>query len=931
MKLKFDSDLPHQLDAIRAVIDVFAGQATDAPLDFTPTVAGGLFHAVSNHLSLSDAQLLQNVQTVQKNNDVEISARLEEMSFVGGDNDNGNTDNASDTDAENRCALNFSIEMETGTGKTYVYLRTIYELHQQYGFKKFVIVVPSVAIREGVLKNLQITHEHLQSLYNRPPATFRDYHRRNSVSALRSFAANDNIEILLLNIDSFAKDENVINKLNETGRKPIEFIRAVRPIVLVDEPQNMETEKRRKAIISLNPLCTLRYSATHRTPYNLLYSLNPVNAYDLGLVKQIEVDSVIEEDSQNDAFVTLEKITTAKTQMTAKISIFVNGATVPVKKSINITFKNWGRQSDADRKRETDLYLRSNQRDVYKGWVIEEIDAVNQVISFTNGRALWVGETQGNLGEEVMKFQIERTIREHLDKSVQRHPAGIKVLSLFFIDKVANYRSYDEAGNPQAGKFALWFSEFYAEISKNNKYKDLPKFAVEQVHNGYFSQDKNKKLKDTSGETQADDDTYKLIMRDKEKLLDINEPLQFIFSHSALREGWDNPNVFQICTLNETKSEMKKRQEIGRGLRLAVNQNGERSHDKSINILTVIANESYHDFAQVLQREIEEDCGVNFTGRIKNKKERKVVSYRKGFDLDPNFLDIWNKIKHKTSYCVYYTTDELIKKATAEFAHIEITAPRISATKVKIAINQDGVLSGGGVFKSHEYDAPTWTMPDVVRYIQERTKLSCDTIFQIIKRANQFENILINPQLFMDSAVVAIKKVLHDLLIDGIKYEKIGDHVYEMKLFTENELTAYFTEYTHTLSDNRKTIYADIIPLDSQVENKFASDCENYEQIKFFFKLPSWFIIPTPIGDYNPDWAIVFEDDVKVYFVAETKNTGGKKIDRDKLRPAELQKIKCGEKCFADDAEVEFEVVQTVNEVLQKAPKSRKRKPSTQA
>ncbi len=530
MKLHFDSNQEYQLDAIKAITDIFEGQPlSDGDFEFSVSSAGALLseNGLGNHLALSEEQILENVKTIQQRN--EIKDKVSELQ-----------------------GMNFSVEMETGTGKTYVYLRTIYELNRLYGFKKFVIVVPSIAIREGVLKNLQITNEHFQSLYDKAAINF-DIYDSKKVSHLRGFASANTIQILILNIDAFAKDENIINKPNDklTGKKPIEFIQSSRPIVIVDEPQNMETDIRKKAIENLNPLCTLRYSATHTNLYNLMYSLNPVKAYDLGLVKQIEVDSVVSENAMNDAFVQVEKIQpSGKNKIIAKLKIDVNTAKGVVRKSVTV---------DRDK---YDLYKLSGERDIYQDLKVTEIDLSNQVVSLSNGQMLTVGETQGGLNDEVLRYMVQKTVEEHLKKEKFYKPKGIKVLTLFFIDKVKNYRDYDSSGNPLKGKFAEWFEEIFQNEIRKTAFAGLIHYSVDEIHNGYFSQDNKGRIKDTGGETQADDDTYKLIMQDKEKLLDINTPLRFIFSHSALREGWDNPNVFQICTLNETKSEIKKRQEI---------------------------------------------------------------------------------------------------------------------------------------------------------------------------------------------------------------------------------------------------------------------------------------------------------------------------------------------------------------------------------
>lgn len=882
MILHFEPNLQFQLDAINSVVRLFDGQPKEnGETDFVISEEGNfdLIGGISNRLVISKEQVLGNLQDVQRGNGIESSGALSGM--------------------------NFSVEMETGTGKTYVYLRTIYELYKQYGFKKYVIVVPSVAIREGVLKNLEITYEHFQNLYDNIPMHYMVYDS-NKISSLRGFASGNHIEILVINIDSFAKDENIINKPNDrmTGQIPVEFIRSCNPVVIVDEPQNMETDKRKKAIENLNPLCTLRYSATHRNLYNLVYSLNPVKAYDLGLVKQIEVDSVMEANSSNDAYVYVDSINATKNKVSAKLFIMANGQNGVIKKSVSV------RAGD-------DLYKLSNEREIYRnGYIVEEIDAANDNITLSNGVILNRGMEQGALTDEVMKSQMRKTIEEHLKKELKLQSKGVKVISLFFIDKVANYREYDSNGAPEQGKFALWFEEIYSELMKRDSYKSLDKYNVKETHNGYFSQDKKGLFKDTSGETLADYDTYGLIMKDKEKLLNIDNPLRFIFSHSALREGWDNPNVFQICTLNETKSEMKKRQEIGRGLRLAVDSTGRRIYDKNINRLTVIANESYNDFAKALQQEIEGDCGVSFEGRIKNKRERVSIKYRKGFETDPNFIEIWNRINNKTTYRVNYDTDSLINDAADAVKVMDkIFSPSIRSTKANITMSESGIEASYLGEKNMRYDNFKWPIPDVLGYIQSKTELTRHTIAQIIEKSGRTGDILVNPQLFMDKCSQAILDTLHKLMIAGIQYKKIVGCKYEMHLFEDQELETYLDDFAFIVSDRSKTVYEKYIPLDSTVENQFAKDCESSEQIKFYFKLPSWFKIRTPIGSYNPDWAIVFNDEKKIYFVAETKETGNGQVDFSKLRLSEQQKIKCGRVHFEQFDDVEYKVVSRVGEL----------------
>jgi type III restriction enzyme len=884
MKLTFEPNLNYQQEAIKSITDLFEGQPLeDSILEFNLKEEGtlNLINGVSNNLILSEEQILTNLKSIQAKNKIKISDKLDGM--------------------------HFSVEMETGTGKTYVYLRTIYELNELYGFKKFVIVVPSVAIREGVLKNLEITHEHFQTLYDNVPVNFQVYDS-TKVSTLRGFATNNNIEVLVINIDSFAKDENIINKPNDklNGQKPVEFIQATNPIVIVDEPQNMETEKRIAAIENLKALCTLRYSATHRNQYNLTYNLNPVKAYDLGLVKQIEVDSIIEENAYNDAFVKVDSVKATKSKVTAKVSININDKGGVKKKSVSVKVGD-------------DLYKLSNEREIYAdGYIIEEIDAINQCISISNGNLLYKGDSQGGLTDEVMKFQIRKTIEEHLKKEKRLNKLGIKVLSLFFIDKVANYRTYDSTANEVKGKFAEWFEEIYQQYISKSAFKELDKFPVEETHNGYFSQDKKGVFKDTSGETKADDDTYSLIMKDKEKLLGLENSLRFIFSHSALREGWDNPNVFQICTLNETKSDIKKRQEIGRGLRLAVDQTGKRIYDQNINRLTLIANEAYDDFAKALQKEIEDDCGVAFKGRIKNKNGRTAIKYRKGFEADPKFLEIWEKLKNKTTYRVDYKTDDLITFAAKAIKDLpKIKAPSIRSTKIGITMKDEGVSTNYVGEKVESYGDYSWKIPDVLGYIQSKTELTRSTIEEILSKSGRIEDVLINPQLFLDLTSQAIKRTLYDLMVDGIKYQKIGGSEYEMALFEAQELEVYLNDFSFRVSNASKTIYEEFVPLDSGVESKFAKDCESSEQIKFYFKLPNWFKIPTPIGNYNPDWAIVFEDEKKIYFVAETKDTGTPQVDLSKLSEDEQMKIKCGKAHFNEFEGLDYKVVNKVGQLIE--------------
>lgn len=903
MKLHFDPNQNYQLQAIQSVTDLFEGQLLNKS-DFEFSLSESDLslqlneNGFGNKLLISDKQIEENLRRIQKRNLSPGSSRSSE--YLTPNPSFRQVGTGSKGEGKLIHGRNFSIEMETGTGKTYVYLRTIYELNKIYGFKKFVIVVPSIAIREGVLKNLEITHEHFQDLYERIPAKYEVYDSRK-VSSLRSFASSNNIQILVINIDSFAKDETVIKKPNDklSGKKPIEFIQSTNSIVIIDEPQNMETEIRKKAIANLNPLCTLRYSATHTNLYNLIYRLDPVKAYDLGLVKQIEVDSIFTQHGSNQSFIAIESIT-HKPSLKAKLKIDYNSNEGVIRKIIAV-------------KTGDDLYSLSNGREVYKdGFIVNEIDASNQCIGFSNGISLQAGQAQGGFTDEIMKYQIKKTIQEHLKKEKEYKPLGIKVLSLFFIDRVANYRSYNEKGDVVQGKFAKWFEEIFNEEIKKPPYRDLVTFEIEHLHNGYFAQDKRGHFKDSSGETKADDNTYHLIMKDKERLLDINVPLRFIFSHSALREGWDNPNVFQICTLNETKSELKKRQEIGRGLRLAVNQKGNRSFDKNINKLTVIANESYEDFAKQLQKEIQEECGVDFEGRIKKKEDRIKITLKKNYQFDEKFLDLWNRIKYKTIYRVNYNTDNLIQEASENIKRSkEIIRPILISEKVKVNITEEGVsIDTIGTNLPIEIEESFKIIPDIIGYIQNKTELTRSTILRILKESGRLNDILINPQLFLDNVVSEIKKVMDELMLNGIKYEKVAGRLYEMKLFESPDVESY-KQNLKSVKNQNKTLY-NYIEFDSEIEKQFANDCENNENIEFYMKLPRWFTIETPIGKYNPDWALIFKDEKKIYFVAETKGS----TNEDDLRVSESSKIKYGKKHFEEFQNVTFKEAESLSGLL---------------
>ena len=865
MELQFET-LDYQMHAIQAAVDLFIGQPNQQT-EFGLKAQNDMRFVANLPLQINDEQLQQNLAK-QQNKFNFYRTLIEEQ------------------------GRNFTVEMETGTGKTYVYLRTIFELNRQYGWQKFVIVVPSVPIREGVLHTLETTRSHFATLFDNPSINPKYEYKSNQLSRLKAFATGNHIEILVMNIDAFAKESNVINTQNESGDAPIRYIQNVNPIVIIDEPQNMETDIRRHAITSLNPLFTLRYSATHKNAYNPIFRLNPVQAYELGLVKQIEVDSVLADNDVNGAYVALKEINTGAKSWSAKVEILVNDKSMK-KKIVTI-------------KQNQDLFDLSKQNEAYRiGYILEGMNVEEQQIQFSGGLKVTKGVDNSLLKDDIQKMQIRRTIEEHLRKEKILNPLGIKVLSLFFIDKVDNYRN--------DGKFYQWFEEIYRELTHG---KDPV-----GVHEGYFSKDKKGVLKDTNGTTQADNDTYHLIMRDKETLLSLDKPLRFIFSHSALREGWDNPNVFQICTLNDTHSEIKKRQEIGRGLRLPVNQFGVRSYERDKNILTVIANESYEEFATKLQREIEEDCGVSFDkGQIKNKQDRKYVRYRKDFSQHPEFAAIWERIKHQTTYRVNFSQDDLIESAVKNLVKMpRIDEVKIRHEKVAFAINEKGVTTE--YRSSNQVTSKThWDIPDVLGELQKKTGLTRQTICRILQKSERLAEIYHNPQRFIDLVAEKINEALSQIMADGVEYHRIADRTYEMTLFKDFEF--YLNQYSFSVSNQSKTIYEGYIALDSNTENTFARHCESSENVEFYFKLPRNFKIPTPLGNYNPDWAVVFKGQNKVYFVAETKNTGKgiqRGVDESKLDSSEQMKIAYARKNFEhlhrDYDDLEYRVVEKVEEL----------------
>lgn len=865
MQIQYEQ-LDYQKQAIDSIVDLFQGEITHHQDDFSLSDKDNM-RVIANELSLSKDDIFDNLKNIQTQNQLSLSDKLDN--------------------------LYFSVEMETGTGKTFVYLNTIFELYQRYGWRKFIIVVPSVAIREGVLQTLNSTKAHFKDEFNSPIYHYGEYSGRKT-NLLKHFATSTHIEILVMNIQSFEKESNIINQQRENGVL-MELIQATNPIVIIDEPQNISSDKRKNAIDNLNPLFTIGYSATHKEIINKVYSLNPVQAFEQGLVKQIVVNSVVSQD-KNNAFIELKEVVN-KGGLKAKIIIDINENRKIKRKTITVKMGD-------------DLYEKSKQNPNYQGSMVTGIDLENQIVRFSNGIEIARGVNLDYLKDDIMKQQIHATIKVHLQREKQLNPLGIKVLSLFFIDKVENYRTNAQG---EIGKFYHWFEELYELETKQS---------ASGVHSGYFSQDKKGNAKNSNGTTKDDNDAYELIMRDKERLLSLDEPVRFIFSHSALKEGWDNPNVFQICTLNETTSTIKKRQELGRGLRLCVNQNGERVYDEQVNILTVIPNESYEQFASSLQQEYIDDCGVKFEKtHIKNAENERTVTYRFDAFTDPLFLQIWERIRQKTKYRVAFDSDELIKLASQALNKMPaIAKPRIEIKKARLIQNSETGVQTKEVYSDYQYLDKKIAIPDILKALQNKTGLTRQTLVEILRQSGRIDEIKNNPQRFIEIVAELINNELYDLMKNGIYYQKL-DEIYEQNLFETYQI--YTNQYTFDVNKMDKTIYNGVLDLDSITEHQFATDCENYdEQVDFYFKLPKKFKIPTPIGNYNPDWAIVInKNSEQVYFIAETKNTGDKSIQDgvvvDKLKWEERFKIACAKRFFEINDEVGYQVVQKINELTE--------------
>ncbi|MBP7701869.1 MAG: DEAD/DEAH box helicase family protein [Phenylobacterium sp.] len=972
MKLHFEPDLDYQHTAIEAVCDLFRGQEINRT-EFTVTrqAGGGAQQelglvenalGIGNRLTLLDDEIVSNLNEIQLRNGLPPSASL-----ASGD---------------------FTVEMETGTGKTYVYLRTIFELNKRFGFTKFVIVVPSVAIKEGVYKTLQITEEHFKGLYSGQPFDYFLYDS-SKLGQVRNFATSPTIQIMVVTVGAInKKDVNNLYKDSEKtgGEAPIDLIRATRPVIVVDEPQTVDgglEGRGKEALSAMNPLCTLRYSATHVDKHHMVYRLDAVDAYERKLVKQIEVASLEVEGGHNKAYLRFLSASNKGGTVTARVEMDVQQGGQVRRKEVTV--------QDGDDLEDT------TGRAIYKDCRIGEIrvagkDSLLEVKTAGSESFLAMGQAIGDVDPDAIKrLMIRRTITEHLEKERRLAPLGIKVLSLFFIDAVEHYRSYDEDGNAVKGKYATIFEEEYRRAAKLPEYASLFKEVdlttdAEEVHDGYFSIDKAKRWTDTAENNQANRDSaeraYNLIMKDKEKLLSFDTKLKFIFSHSALKEGWDNPNVFQICALREIGTERERRQTIGRGLRLCVKsvgpEKGHRVRGFEINTLTVIATESYEAFAENLQKEIEADTGIRFgivekhqfaaisvqqedgtlamlgfeqsaaiheylkgadfidakgkvqdklrtalkegtltvpdelaahlpqikevlrkiAGKldIKNADDRKAVRVRKEVLHSAEFQALWDRIKHRTTYRVHFDNAKLIEDCTKAISSAPpITKAKAVIRKADLAIGQGGVIATetatSGPVTIEEGDI---ALPDVLTDLQDRTQLTRRSLVTILTESGRLGDFRRNPQAFIELAAETINRTKRLALVDGIKYQRIGDdHFYAQELFEQEELTGYLK---NMLQNTQKSVFEHVIYDSGGVERTFAEQLEKNEAVKVYAKLPSWFKVPTPLGTYNPDWAVLVQVDgeERLYFVVETKGS----LFTDDLRDNEAAKIACGEAHF---------------------------------
>jgi len=1008
MKLKFKVQ-PYQTHAVESVVDCFAGQMNTSGITYRidpgvnkkllakgPALPGmdiaqsGFKNA---DLQLADAQLLANIHVVQRRQNLPLSDKL--VSSAG-------------------CKVNLDVEMETGTGKTYCYVKTFFEMSKRYGWTKFIVVVPSIAIREGVLKSLEITAEHFTESYGKK-ARFFAYNSRQ-LHHLESFSSDAGINVMVINIQAFnatGKDNRrIYDELDDfQSRKPIDVISSNRPILILDEPQKMEGKKTLEALAKFKPLMILRYSATHRTTHNKIHRLDALDAYNQKLVKKIAVRGIaVKGLAGTNAYLYLESIEISKKAPVARIELEVRqgGGIKRIVKRLE---------------RGKDLFVESNELDQYRGFVIAQIDANKDTVEFTNGHVLSAGDATGDITEMAMRrIQIREAIRAHLEKEQVLFAQGVKVLSLFFIDEVAKYRDYSQAD--EQGEYARIFEEEYERIKAEylsllpldgGVYQGyLQGIQAGRTHNGYFSIDKKtKKLTDPSFKTRGEEaglsddvDAYDLILKDKERLLSFAEPVRFIFSHSALREGWDNPNVFVMCMLKHSDNTISRRQEVGRGLRISVNQLGDRMDNPAtvhdVNILTVVASESYKDFVGNLQREISDALSARprkadeayFAGKVittetgtveitsvmakqiyrymlKNDytddADQIAEAYHEakvngtlaalppelaphaeqifalidsvfsesqlpavGDDRKPKtnplnanfekreFKALWSRINQKAVYRVEFDSSELTRNSIQTMdKELRVTPLTFTIQKGEQAgqASYDHLKTGRAFIAKEmrtEIGSSVHSMVtyDLLGKIAENTQLTRKTVAEILSglKAIIFQQFKQNPEHFIAESSRLINEQKATIIIERLSYDNIAE-THDIDIFTAGQSKQDFSK----ASDKLKNHIYDYVITDSKVEREFVQELDISTEVVVYAKLPRGFLIPTPVGDYNPDWAISFrEGSVKhIYFVAETKGS----MSSMELRAIEQTKIECARKFFAevnrkiDPEHVKYDVV----------------------
>jgi len=1025
LKLQFKHQ-KFQADAAKAVVDVFAGQPYLTPTYMMDRGYGQQtmtddadFTGWRNERivpELSDKLILEHLQKVQRTNQIKPSDKLEGR-------------------------YNLTIEMETGVGKTYTYIKTMYELNKHYGWSKFIVVVPSIAIREGVYKSFQVTQDHFAEEYGKKIRFF--IYNSAQLTEIDRFASDSAINVMIINVQAFNKSVDANEKLesgkradknaaiifrkldNFRSRRPIDIIAKTNPILIIDEPQSVEGPAAKKNLKLFSPLLTLRYSATHKADsiYNMVYRLDAMEAYNKRLVKKIAVKGITESGSTaTEGFVYLESINLSKSDPTATIQFDCKGASGIRKKTATVGIGY-------------NLYDNSGNLDEYKvGFVVKSIDGRDNSVEFLNGVKIFAGDVIGKVSEDQLRrIQIRETILSHLERERQLFHKGIKVLSLFFIDEVAKYKQYDEVGHPFNGIYADMFEEEYndilnsmqREIGDEDYIRYLDAISAHDTHAGYFSVDKkgkmtDSKLSDKKEGTSDDIDAYDLIMKNKELLLDRDpkkSPVRFIFSHSALREGWDNPNVFQICTLKQSSSEVRKRQEVGRGLRLCVNQDGERmdanvlgNDVQSINVLTVIASESYDSFAKGLQTELADavagrpvavtadlfkgkvivdargneqvvdgdiaqaifedliangyvkrgvltdkyyadkangaiqvaeevadsrDSVINILDSVYDSRAMQPENARdKNVELQvdpdklamPEFKALWKRISPKSVYVVDFDTDELVKKAIASLnqnLHVPKIFFKVETGAMDEIKSRDSLLVGSAFSKSKSstYDsskqirANSSVKYDLIGKLVGETGLTRKAVVAILTGIEKsvFEQFKFNPEEFIIKAAALINDEKATAIIQHITYNVLDEH-YDTDIFTEPTIKGKLG--TNAMKAQRH-LY-DHIVYDSTNERDFATDLDTNTDVAVYVKLPDSFYIATPVGHYNPDWAIAFyEGTVKhIYFVAETKGS----MSSMQLRLIEESKIHCAREHFKaiSNGNVVYDVVDSYQALMDK-------------